>query len=187
MTAVAQCFPRGALTNLSSMTSVAADYALNAAGYAGGVAAGFVDGFVIRVKDGIAMASSKTPSVIEQDRFQKPMSALVDAAIDQADIALESSDHVVPSGETYLEAIKLLRMLPANVEAPEPVIEPSGAIAWMWSRDTGDFLVLAVNGKGRVQRSAVLDGRESHGATILSDRLTHAEFALLASFPSSHA
>jgi hypothetical protein len=113
---------------------------------------------------------------------------LFEALLDTAKFAAQApADQLVPMQETVREAIALLRMLPPEVEMPEPVIEPAGAISWLWDRGNDGFLVLAVDGKGRVQRSAVIDGAESWGENTLSEALAAEELVLLRHFRVSHA
>ncbi|MBE7418098.1 MAG: hypothetical protein HS128_10165 [Ideonella sp.] len=106
------------------------------------------------------------------------------SALDQA---LQEGDHpVAPSDAAVDEARAILDMLPSWVMVPEPVIEDSGTIAWVWD-SVGKFLALAVNGTGTIQRSAIIDGQRSWATTLLRDRLSDADEALLAKFSSLHA
>jgi hypothetical protein len=128
-----------------------------------------------------------TGSAIVQDAFERPMSALYDAIAEATEMAAADPDFSVPSAEALAEAGKLLRMLPRDVQSPEPVVEPSGTIAWTWDRPGIGFLALAVNGSGVLQRSAFIDGARIHGRTAIADRLAPDELALLARFPVTHA
>jgi hypothetical protein len=126
-------------------------------------------------------ASSKaaaTPSVRE--------SQLVSAWSSLAQ-ALQEDHPVMPTEQAIDEAYALLQMLPSSVPPPEPVIEDSGTVAWVWDSQFGKFLAFAVNGTGTVQRSAIIDGQRSWDTTPLLDRLTEADMQLLTRFRSLHA
>lgn len=139
-------------------------------------------------EDMLTVESAPTALATERDRFATPAELLVEALIDAAKFAFQApGEQLVPSADTQREAIKLLRMLPPDIDIPEPVIEPSGAISWSWDRGRDGFLILAVDGKGRVQRSALIDGDESWNTTPLSDSLQAEELALLARFRVAHA
>ena len=128
-----------------------------------------------------------TVSATEQRRFDQPAGLLISALEEATRLARDAPDEqIVPGPDTVREGIALLRMLPPDVEMPEPVIEPSGALSWAWERDDGSFLALAVTGKGQVQRSAVLDGTEAWGSAPLSERLAPEELALLTRFRVPH-
>jgi hypothetical protein len=139
-------------------------------------------------EDMLPSKNAPTASAIERDRFATPAELLVDALMDAAKFAFQApGEQLVPSADTKREAIELLRMLPPDIDIPEPVIEPSGAISWSWDRGSAGFLILAVDGKGRVQRSALIDGEESWDTTPLSDSLPAEELALLARFRLANA
>jgi hypothetical protein len=124
------------------------------------------------------LPATRTPSAYEA-QLANAWSALGEALQDELS--------VVPSATAVDEAVTLLEMLPSGVWPPEPVIEDSGTIAWVWDRWPGKFLALAVNGTGRVQRSAVVDGQRSWDTTAMLDRLSPADLELLAKFSPSHA
>lgn len=128
-----------------------------------------------------------TSSAVEQGRYVLPLSLLNERIAEAAALALESDEQLPPTSIATREAWLLLEMMPSNISPPEPVIEPSGAIAWTWERDDGPFLVLAVNGTGRLQHSAIIDGQQRHGSRPMSDRLEELELGLLARFAPAHA
>lgn len=135
-----------------------------------------------------APASDATTSHIEQDRFTVTIDLLIEALEDAARLTFASPREQAEVGpDTVREGMTVLRMLPTDVDLPEPVIEPSGALSWLWDRAADGFLVLAVNGRGHVQRSALIDGEESWGTTELTGRFAPEELALLARFRVSHA
>lgn len=129
----------------------------------------------------------RTQSSMDLARFERPRSLLIEAFSQASKEAQTNEEQATPSLAALREAIALLGQLPESVEPPEPVIEPSGAVAWTWDFEDGRFLVLAVRGQGRVERSAVVDGIESFGRSPLSDRLGHEEHLLLKHFRSAHA
>jgi hypothetical protein len=122
--------------------------------------------------------AAATPSVLE--------SRLVGAWTGLEQALLEDLE-VKPSQATIAEAYAVLEMLPSNVQPPEPVIEDSGTIAWVWDRWQGKFLALAVNGTGMIQRSAVINGDSSWATTRMLDRLSESDLELVAKFSASHA
>jgi hypothetical protein len=129
-----------------------------------------------------------TPSTLEGKRFNLPVELLMEALTEASERArLAPLEQVVPSTEAVQEARTLLEILPTDIQVPEPVVESSGTIAWVWDREVGKFLALAVNGSGLVQRSASIDGEESWETTPMIGRLTAEELMLLARFSVSHA
>lgn len=100
--------------------------------------------------------------------------------------ALQDDLPVMPTQAAIDEAFEILEMLPSNIPPPEPVIEDSGTIAWVWDGEVGKFLALAVNGTGTIQRSAIIDGERSWDTTPMLDRLSRAHLEVLARFRSLH-
>lgn len=80
-------------------------------------------------------------------------------------LALGDADGYSPPSQSALsEATNLVGSLPTWMLTPTPHIEPSGAIAFEWDVGPGRFFVLAVDGTGRIECSAILSaGDESHG------------------------
>ncbi|MBL8344913.1 MAG: hypothetical protein JNN03_05695 [Rubrivivax sp.] len=101
--------------------------------------------------------------------------------------ALQDDLPVTPTVAAIDEAFEILEMLPSGIQPPEPVIEDSGTIAWVWDSEVGKFLALAVNGTGTIQRSAIIAGKRSWDTTPLLDRLSGADVEVLARFRSLHA
>lgn len=127
-----------------------------------------------------------TPSAMEQARFEWPASALLEVFAEATDEAAQNPEQSAPTSVALEEAICLLKMLPIGIDSPEPVVEPSGTIAWLWDRGDQGFLVLAVDGTGRLQRSAVIDGQEIADGFPLSSRLPADAMRSLAHFRSTH-
>lgn len=91
-------------------------------------------------------------------------------------------DQALPSPSAMREADELLAALPQWCVAPNPVVEPSGAITFEWDLGPHRWLALAVKGTGTVEHSAMLGlGNEqwgtrnfagaldSHGLKLLSE------------------
>lgn len=123
-------------------------------------------------------SSALTPSV-QENRLVGAWTALARA--------LQEESAVVPTEGTIAEAYAILEMLPYNVQPPEPVIEDSGTIAWVWDHSVGKFLALAVNGTGMIQRSSNIDGQRDWATTPMLDRLSEGDLDVLAKFSASHA
>lgn len=119
-----------------------------------------------------------TPSVLEGHRVSA-WSALWEA--------LREDIPVMPSDAAISEALAVLELLPSRMPPPEPIIEDSGTIAWVWDGQVGKSLALAVNGAGTIQLSAVIDGHRSWNTTPLLDRLTKEDLEVLARFCPLHA
>ena len=89
-------------------------------------------------------------------------------------------DQAVPTPAAMHEAHELLRALPQWCVAPSPFVEPSGAIAFEWDLGPNRWLVLALNGTGRIEHSAMLGmGNEQSGTRNFSGTLGGHEMALL--------
>ena len=128
-----------------------------------------------------------TASAIEQDRFATPMQLLAEALAFGLRMAQEApAKYRFPTAAALREALKVLYSLPPNGEAPEPAVEPTGTVLWSWTSDDA-FLVLGVDGRGQLQRSSVVDGKEGVDATPLSDSFSPPLLDLLARFRVSHA
>lgn len=128
-----------------------------------------------------------TTSAVEHQRKGVPLTALYDAFDDALDAANEGDEQARPTAESFREADHILDILPPGGPSPEPVVEPSGAIAWVWDYPEIGFLVLAVNGTGRLQWSAAIDGAESHDTLALLDYLQPEVQALVARFHEVNA
>jgi len=131
--------------------------------------------------------SEATGSALQQTRFATPASLLVESIMNMTQLAKDApAKYRVPTAETLAEAIQLLAILPAAVEMPEPVAEPSGAISYSWDRDAA-FLALAVNGSGQVQVSHIFDGIEGVTRIKLTNPLSPDLLQLLSRFRVLHA
>jgi hypothetical protein len=132
--------------------------------------------------------SEQTPTLADEDRL-RALHALDRALIEaEAISATVPHEQATPSELAQVEAIALLEMMHSNVATPRVAIEPDGSISFSWERDD-NWLVLAVEGRGMIDRSAVIHGAEEWGSTELSGRFAPEEVALLAQFtvPWAHA
>jgi len=121
-----------------------------------------------------------TQSSLEQLRADGPEMALSMALAEVvADKAADAgAPQGLPNATAIEEAIALLLMLPMDVAVPEPVIEGSGTVAWVWDSEPGKFLALAVNGTGSLQHSTL----NTWGTAPLGGRLPAEVLELLATF-----
>ena len=126
--------------------------------------------------------AAPTTSAAEQGRIGVPFTALLDAVEDAERLASEDAEQAPPKEGAFSEAYRLLKMLPAGILPPQPVVEPSGAIAWVWDEPERGFLVLAVNGCGQMEHSAAIEGTESSGRSPLVGQFNPALIALLETF-----
>jgi hypothetical protein len=133
--------------------------------------------------------SDRTPttSATEHGQVGVPLTGLLDAFDDALNAAAEGGEQSAPTVDGFREAYALLKALPAGMIPPEAVVEPSGAIAWMWDQPAIGFLVLAVDGSGQFEYSAVLGGVEAHGKVALLDYLQPEVQALVAQFHEVNA
>jgi hypothetical protein len=91
-----------------------------------------------------------------------------------------NGEYRLPSPAAVREAIELIESLPSWAPPPTPVMEPSGAIALEWELGHGRFFVLAVDGTGRIEYSAILGlGDENFGVVNFAGRIPPRAQALL--------
>lgn len=128
-----------------------------------------------------------TGSALQQTRFATPANLLVESIKHMTRLAQGApAKYRTPTPETLAEAIQLLAILPAGVEMPDPVAEPSGAISYSWDSDEA-FLVLAVNGSGHVQVSHIFDGIEGVARIKFTNPLSPDLLQFMTRFRVSHA
>jgi hypothetical protein len=77
------------------------------------------------------------------------------------------------SGDAYLEAEKLIRVLPINPTFPIPEIipEPGGEITFEWYRDKREVFVLSVSGQNEIVYSGLFGSNKIHGIEYFGDSL----------------
>ena len=91
-----------------------------------------------------------------------------------------NGESLAPSPAALREAHSLLAALPSWAPKPNPIIEPSGAIAFEWDLGPSRFLVFAVKGTGTIEHSAILGlGNEVSGTTNFAGTLGSRELAML--------
>lgn len=119
-------------------------------------------------------------SAIGHIRLGAPITQLWQARDES--LALAQYDQVVAPNETAMsEALTLIRSLPAWAPLPRPLVESDGAIALDWELDHPKFFVVALDGTGRLEYSAVIDiGDEHYGSTVFHGDLPDVPAMLLA-------
>ena len=89
-------------------------------------------------------------------------------------------DQAMPSLGAIREAEELLAALPNWCVAPNPVVEPSGAITFEWDLGPNRWLALAVKGTGTLEHSAMLGlGNEQWGTRNFAGSLDAHSLKLL--------
>lgn len=140
---------------------------------------------------GVSEAAEHLASELKQMVLDKVRTASGQATILPAHAALSSGyaeaeklvnhgDQALPTPAAMCEANELLAALPQWCDAPSPIIEPSGAIAFEWDRGPNRWLVLALKGTGTIEHSAMLGlGNEQSGTRNYAGALGRHELALL--------
>jgi hypothetical protein len=125
-------------------------------------------------------------SATGQRRLMQPWLALLEQ-YGEAQTLAGDGEFSVPSDAAMREAELLMSALPPWAPPMTPLVEPSGTIALEWDVAPSRFLVLAVNGTGKLQHSAILGlGNEYHGSTNFSGALPDVALTLLASLLRAH-
>jgi len=113
------------------------------------------------------------------DRFTETVQQL-EAQLRESLALGTDKERVMPRQSALREAVELLAQLPAWAPPPHPVIEPTGAIGLEWDLGADRFFVLAVDGTGRIEYSAILGPGEDHyGTTLLSNSVPKRALDLL--------
>ena len=121
-------------------------------------AAGYVQQEVFRIiRDAVRSATG-------EGRFGNPIADLLEAAEESRELA-RYGDVVPPTQGAINEAITLIESLPAWAPPPTPIMEHDGAIGLEWNVGAGRFFVLAVDGTGRAEYSAILGIQGEHYGT----------------------
>ena len=87
------------------------------------------------------------------------MSPLLVAALDEARTLAERG-WAAPSDATIAEAQRLLDLVAPGGRAPMVRVEPHGAISLEWEAGEYGWLCLSVDGIGKLEHSAVIEGDE---------------------------
>jgi hypothetical protein len=124
-----------------------------------------VSEFAVRINDELKRTyQDLLRTAIGHQRLSDPLAELA-AGYEESHTLGDSDERVMPSASAYNEAVELLGSLPSWVP-PIPVMEPSGAIGFEWDFGRNRFFVLAVDGTGRIEYSAILGtGDDHHGTT----------------------
>jgi hypothetical protein len=131
--------------------------------------------------------SDSTPSALEDRRWQAPVQQLLAAAAEATQLMAERpTEQIEPRPEAMKEALNLLTWLPTGLLPPAPVVEPRGTVAWEWEGD-GAHLILALNGTGMLQHSAIIDGQKHLGEDRFTWRLPREVLSLLERFDFRNA
>ncbi|MFO7555680.1 MAG: hypothetical protein R6W88_10795 [Desulfobacterales bacterium] len=74
--------------------------------------------------------------------------------------------------ETYLEAIKLIRLLPSHIKEPEIIPEPTGDIALEWYLGKNFIFVISVGGNNVITYAGLFGGTsKTHGTEFFGNKL----------------
>lgn len=93
-----------------------------------------------------------------------PIHAALREGYEEAMKLAPHGDQALPSPSAIREADELLAALPQWCAAPNPVVEPSGAITFEWDLGPNRWLAFAVKGTGTIEHSAMLGlGNEQWG------------------------
>jgi hypothetical protein len=107
------------------------------------------------------------------------MSPLLVAALDEAAALAAGRGWSAPSDATIGEAQRLLDLLAALPRAPMVQVEPHGAISLEWEAGEYGWLSLSVEGIGKLEHSAVIEGDEYAQVEDFGGELPHWAGALL--------
>lgn len=100
-------------------------------------------------------------SALGATRWSDPLARLFQG-YEESRLLASGGEYRTPSLVAVREAMDLIESLPSWVPTPTPLMEPSGAIALEWEFGRGRFFVLAVDGTGRVEYSAILGLGDEH-------------------------
>lgn len=76
------------------------------------------------------------------------------------------------SHEAYVEAQKLLRMIPPSFPKPEILAEPSGEIAFEWYKDNYSVFVISIGGNNIITYAGLFGTTtKTHGTESFADKL----------------
>ena len=88
------------------------------------------------------------------------MSPLLVAALDEARTLAADRGWSAPSAATIAEAQRLLDLMAPGWRAPMVRVETHGAISLEWEAGESGWLSLSVEGIGKLEHSAVIEGDE---------------------------
>jgi len=103
-------------------------------------------------------------SATGEQRLRSPIAHLLAGAKESRELA-QHGDVSAPTEGAIREAIALIESLPAWAPPPTPIMENDGAIGLEWEVGPGRFFLLAVDGTGRAEYSAILGVEGEHYGT----------------------
>jgi hypothetical protein len=103
-------------------------------------------------------------SATGEQRLRSPIVHLLAGAKESRELA-QHGDVSAPTEGAIREAIALIESLPAWAPPPTPIMENDGAIGLEWEVGSGRFFLLAVDGTGRAEYSAILGVEGEHYGT----------------------
>lgn len=119
-------------------------------------------------------------SALGATRWNDPLEKLFHS-YEESCVLASRGEYRAPSPWAVLEAMDLIESLPTWAPTPTPLMEPSGAISLEWEFDRGRFFVLAVDGTGRIEYSAIVGlGDERFGVGNFSGAIPRHAQTLLA-------
>lgn len=119
-------------------------------------------------------------SAVGATRWNDPLAKLFHS-YEESRLLASRGEYRAPSLWAVREAVDLIESLPTWAPTPTPLMEPSGAIALEWEFGRGRFFVLAVDGTGRIEYSAILGlGDEHFGVANFSGGIPRHAQTLLA-------
>lgn len=99
----------------------------------------------------------------------------------QAEPVAQDWDLLAETQAALKQAQTLIESLPLATVAPTPLFEPSGAIALEWDVGAGRFFVVALDGSGHIDYSAILGPSDEHSGRVpFKGRLPERAATLLA-------
>jgi hypothetical protein len=103
-------------------------------------------------------------SATGERRFTSPIAELLAGAKESRELS-QYGDIVAPTEGAIGEAISLIESLPAWAPPPTPIMEHDGTIGLEWEAGPGRFFLLALDGTGRAEYSAILGVEGEHYGT----------------------
>jgi hypothetical protein len=128
----------------------------------------------------VAIIEDAARSATGEQRISSPIAQLLAGAKESRELS-QHGEISAPTEGAIREAISLIESLPAWAPAPTPILEHDGAIGLEWEVGPGRFFLVAVDGTGRVEYSAILGVEgEYYGTTNFTGAMPGDAEALLA-------
>jgi len=123
---------------------------------------------------------SRMKSATGERRIANPIAEIAAGREESRELE-KHGDFVAPTETAIIEAETLIKSMPSWMPVPHPVMEHDGAIGLQWDVGRGRFFVVAVDGTGHVEYSAILGfGKEHSGRTTFTGRMPDEATSLLA-------